>query len=67
MCYLGNKEQKAVFLVVSQLDMHFGFEHLFFACPIGCTNKIACPKNWVPRKKICPPLIYRVYIVLKLS
>ena len=26
MCYLGDKEQKAMFLVVSRSDAHFGFE-----------------------------------------
>ena len=25
--HLGNKEQKAIFLVVSRSDVHFGFEH----------------------------------------
>ena len=29
-CYLGNKEQKTMFLVVSRSDLQFGFEHLFF-------------------------------------
>ena len=32
-CYLGNDEQKAMFLVVSQSHMHFGFEHPFFCVP----------------------------------
>ena len=29
-CYLGNKEQKSMFLVVSRGDMQFDFEHAFF-------------------------------------
>ena len=32
-CYLGNNKQKAMFLVVSQSDAHFGFEHYFFCLP----------------------------------
>ena len=28
--YLGNKEQKAMFLVASQSDVQVGFEHPFF-------------------------------------
>ena len=35
-CYLGNKEQKAIFLVVSRSDLHFSIEHTFFACSFGC-------------------------------
>ena len=32
--YLGNKEQKLLFLVISQSDVHtdFGFSRTFFAC-----------------------------------
>ena len=40
--YLGNKEQKLLFLVVSQLDLHIEFDFarpffffFFLACPIG--------------------------------
>ena len=29
-CYLGNKEHKARFLAVSQLNVRVGFEHSFF-------------------------------------
>ena len=35
-CYLGNKEQKAIFLVVSRSDVHFSIEHTFFVCSFGC-------------------------------
>ena len=33
--YLGNREQKAIFLVVPQSDVHFSFERLFFCVPNG--------------------------------
>ena len=39
-----NNEQKAMFLVVSQSDVHFGFEHPFFYVP-----------DWAPRKKFVHP------------
>ena len=32
-CRLGNKEQKAMFIVASRSDMQFGFEHPFFCVP----------------------------------
>ena len=32
-CYLVNKEEKAMFLVVSQLDVYFGFELPIFCVP----------------------------------
>ena len=44
--YLGNDEQKAMFLVDSISDVQFSFEHPFFACSIGLASNIACPKNW---------------------
>ena len=40
MCYLGKREQRAMFLVVSGSNVHFGFEHTFFACAIGRASKI---------------------------
>ena len=30
MCYLGDEEEKAMFLVVSRSDVHFGFDQPFF-------------------------------------
>ena len=53
--YLGNKEKKRMFLVVSQSGAHFGYEHL---CPIGHASKTARPKNWTARNKISPPLMF---------
>ena len=50
--HFGKKEQKAMFLVVSRLDVHFGFE-----CPVGGTSKIARPKNRAPRKKFVYPCV----------
>ena len=32
-CYLGNKEQKSMLLVVSRLEMQFNFKHPFFCVP----------------------------------
>ena len=46
-CYLGNKEQREMFLVVSRSNVHFGFEHPFFASPIGRASRIA-------RRKVGP-------------
>ena len=56
-CYLGNKEQKAMFLVVSRSDVHFGLEQLFFffACPIEQAILLARPENRAPRKKFVHP------------
>ena len=54
-CYLGNEDQKGMFLVVSQLDVHFDFGHSFFGRPIGRASKIARPKNGAPRKKFVRP------------
>ena len=51
----GNKEQKAMFLVVSRSDEHFGFDQSFFACPIGRASKIARPKSRARRKKFVHP------------
>ena len=60
-CYLGNKEQKAMFLVVSRSNLHFGFDHpfffFFFACPIGRESKIARPKIRPPAKKFVQPYL----------
>ena len=53
--YLGNKEQKAMFLVVSRLYVHFSFAHLFFACPSGRTSEIARPKNQARWSKFVQP------------
>ena len=40
---LGDKEQKAMLLVVSRSDVHFSFDHPFFA------------KSRAPRKKFVHP------------
>ena len=53
-CYLCNNKQKAMFVVVSQSDVHFTFEQPFFARP----------KNRAPRKKLvhrCVWLCGRAY------
>ena len=44
-----------MFLVLSLLDEHFGFDHLFFACLIGRASKISRPKSRMPRKKFFHP------------
>ena len=63
-CYLGNKEQKAMFLVVSRSDVHFGFDQpFFFACPIGRASKIARPKNRARRKKFVHPCKRDAYLL----
>ena len=51
---IDNKEQKLLFLAVSQSEVHidFDFPRPFFACPIGGTNQIACPKNWARRSNL---------------
>ena len=54
--YLGNKEQKLLFLVASQLDLRidfvfarplFFFNFVFFCKPERLANEIAYPKNRV--------------------
>ena len=50
-----NKEQREIFLVVSRLDVHFGFDYPFFACPIERVSKVARPKSRAPRKKFVHP------------
>ena len=52
---LGNKEEKAVVLVVSWSEVHFSFTHPVFACPIGRASEITCPKNRVRRNKFVQP------------
>ena len=49
MCYLGNKEKKAMFLVVSRSDVHFGFDQPF----LGEKNYFG--KHRAPRKKLVHP------------
>ena len=58
---LGNKKQKAMFLVMSWSDVHFGFDHQLFACPIGSANKIARPKSRTCTKKFSHPLLQFVF------
>ena len=50
-CYLGNKEQKSMFLVVSRSDVHIDFDFAcpFVPCPIGRASKIVPTKNWARR------------------
>ena len=36
----GNKEQKTIFLVVSQSDAHFGFARPLFTCPASAQLKL---------------------------
>ena len=40
-----------MFLAVSRSDVHFSFDHLFFAGAIGRASKLARPKSWVSKKK----------------
>ena len=55
-----------MFLVVSRLDEHFGFDHLFVACSIGRASKTARQKSRVHRKKIvhpCKSFFFQRYIL----
>ena len=54
LCYLSNKEQKAMFLVASQSEVHF--QDPFFMCPIGRASKIAYPKIRATRKNLTTPV-----------
>ena len=38
-------KKKEMFLVESPSEVHFGFEHPFFACPIGRISKFVRPKS----------------------
>ena len=60
MSCLGNKEQKTMFLVASRSDVQFGFDHPFFAYPIGRVSKIARQKSRELRKKFVHPYQKRV-------
>ena len=55
--YVGNKEQRLLFLVVSQSDAHidFDFARPFFACSIGHVNNIVRPKFQGRRRKFVQP------------
>ena len=55
--YLGNKEQKLLFLVVSQLDLpiEIDFAPVFFCVPYQGANKIARPNNRARRSKFVQP------------
>ena len=44
-------------LIVSRSDVPFGFDDLFFECPIGCASKDARPDNRTPRKKLFHPCL----------
>ena len=50
-----NKEQKAMFLVASRLNVHFGFDHKRFASPIGRATEVALPKIQTPTEKCVHP------------
>ena len=52
---LGNEKQKPMFLVVSRLDVHFGFEHPYFACSSRRASKVGRPKSLAPRNKCVYP------------
>ena len=56
-CYFGNNEQKAMLLIMSRSDLPFGFDHLFFECPIGWASTDARPNNRAPRKKLFHPCL----------
>ena len=43
--------------------MHFGFEHPFFACPIGRASKIAHPKIRGPRKKFVHSCLCKINVL----
>ena len=48
-------KKKAMFLVESPSEVYFGFEHPFFACPIGRISKFVRLKSQAPRKKFVHP------------
>ena len=56
---LDYKEQRPMFLVVSRSDVHFGFRHRFFACPIRRASKIAGQNSQAHRKKFVHPCLYQ--------
>ena len=43
-CYLGNKNQNAMLLVLSRSDVHFGFEHPFLCAWSGAQIKLLARK-----------------------
>ena len=43
-CYLGNKDQNAMLLVLSRSDVHFGFEHPFLCARSGAQIKLLARK-----------------------
>ena len=45
MSYLGNKEQKAMFLVVYRSDAHFDLARQFLACAIRVQVKMQFEKS----------------------
>ena len=50
--YLGNKEQKAMFLVVFRSNVHFDFACPFFAYPNGLERNFSSPENATPIFKL---------------
>ena len=50
-----------MFLVVSRSDVHFGFDHPFFACLIGHASKTARPEIWAPRTKFARPFRQKIF------
>ena len=53
--FLGNKEQKVIFLVVSRSDVQFGFDQSFFACPIGLASKTVSQKVGCLERNLSTP------------
>ena len=64
LCYLSNKEQKAMLLVASQSEVHF--QDPFFMCLIGRASKIASTKIRATRKNLTTPvfLLIQNFVVL---
>ena len=64
--YLGNNEQKAMFLVVSWSDAHFSFGRLLFACPIGAQFYLRARKIGRVEENLSSPVYEKSYIKNKL-
>ena len=57
-----NKEQKSiVYSCFSIVGALWFCVPVFFACPVGCASKIACPKNWARLNIFVQPCLKLIF------
>ena len=59
-CDLGNKEQKAMFLVVSRSDVQLGYEHPFLRARSGAQVKLRAQKIGRLERNLSTPVFEKI-------